>query len=188
MNRPPFILFLTGISTSGKTTVYEALRVDRQLRDVEIRDIDEVGAPAAGLGPWRLFRVEELFLQAIVRFRDGESTIICGVTVPHEVLTSKLYEPALNVHFLLLNVPLNVFRQRIEERRREHQKSSALTLEATPYYWETHALHSRRLARELLNEVSNLKNGHLIDTANLDQPALITQTKQAIQSLSSPAT
>ncbi|HKR81534.1 MAG TPA: hypothetical protein VJR27_00870 [Candidatus Saccharimonadales bacterium] len=94
MQTKPFILFITGISTAGKTTTYEALKADPSLQHLSFHDIDENGVPRAGSGPWRLFRVEELLLDAVNTQKQGNASVICGMTSPHEVVRSKFYSPS----------------------------------------------------------------------------------------------
>src|SRR5579883_1367251 len=93
----PFILFITGVSAAGKTTVFERLKKDTSLANIAVHDIDENGIPLVGLTPWRAFRVEELFYNATQNFKDGQSTIICGVSFPHEVIESRYFKQKYNV-------------------------------------------------------------------------------------------
>jgi hypothetical protein len=183
MQKAPFILYITGISTAGKTTTYEALKSDPELSYLEFHDIEENGVPPAGSGSWRVFRVEELLFGATNRLKQGTSTVICGITQPHEVIRSKFYDPTLNVHFLLLDIPLNLFAQRLEARKLDHMKDTTASAESLPDYWENCLLQGRRLARELRNEVSSLKNGHIFNTATMSETRMITEAKELVKLL-----
>ena len=159
------------------------MKSDPELNYLEFHDIDEHGVPPAGSGSWRLFRVEELLFEATNRLKQDISTVICGITQPHEVIRSKFYDPTLNVHFLLLDIPLDLFTQRLEARKLEHMKDTAVSAESLPDYWETCLLQGRRMARELRNETSSLKNGHILNTAMMSEARMITEAKELVKSL-----
>jgi hypothetical protein len=148
------IIFLTGVSTAGKTTLHEGLRKDPDLAHVEFHDIDEDGVPAAGSGNWRQFRVELLLHEAAARFRsEGKSTVICGVTIPHEAIESGSYPEDIPVHFVLLEVPMAVMRKRLDAR---------IGGRVEPDDLEFLTQYNRRLSHLLRRSVLSLRNGHRV--------------------------
>ena len=111
------IIFITGVSTAGKTTLYRALRDDEEMSGIEFHDIDEDGIPEAGSSPWRKFRIELLLWEAAERFREHDlPTVICGATIPHEAIESGSYPLDIPVHFVLINISIAAMRTRLTER------------------------------------------------------------------------
>lgn len=110
------VIFITGVSTAGKTTAFETLRKDPDLADVEFHDIDEDGLPIAGVGHWRVFRIELLLHEAVLRAQQGKATVICGVTKPHEVIESSSMPDDVPVHFILVDVSTANMRKRLQAR------------------------------------------------------------------------
>ncbi len=170
------IVFLTGVSTAGKTTLYQALRKDPDLVDVEFHDIDEDGIPSAGSGPWRHFRVELLLHEAVVRQRqDNRSTVICGVTKPHEAIESGSFPDDIPVYFVLVDIPVPVMRRRLEAR---------LTSKGwAPDDMEWSVQYNRHLSHELRKSVQCQTNGMIIDANRLSRIKVRELVKWLIQDL-----
>jgi broad-specificity NMP kinase len=180
----PFILFVTGVSAAGKTTVYEGLKEDRALKNIEVRDLDENGVPLVGLTPWRAFRVEELFYQAVNSYKKGKSTIICGVTFPGEVIESKYYQQKYNVHFLLLTLNYETFKTRIDERILDAEKTGEVNESLKKGNYRDLLSHTKRLINKFENIVANLRNGYVIDTSNMRKEELLDNTKKIVKQIS----
>jgi hypothetical protein len=169
------IIFVTGVSTAGKTTLYEALRKDPDLTDVEFHDIDEDGIPAAGSGAWRQFRVELLLHEAAIRFREsGRPTVVCGVTKPHEVIESGSFPSDIPVHFVLIDVPIAAMRKRLTARIGE--RVSADDLEAV-------IQGNRNLSYVLRKSALNQRNGHIVESARQSRTKVREQVKALIKDL-----
>jgi hypothetical protein len=165
------IIFITGVSAAGKTTLYQALRKDPDVAHVEFHDIDEDGIPAAGSGAWRHFRVELLLHEAAVRFREhGTSTVICGVTKPHEAIGSGSYPADIPVYFVLIQVPVTAMRKRLEARLAGRSADDV----------EFSVQFNRLLAAELYRSVSALHNGIILDSARLSRKKVREQVKSLI--------
>jgi len=179
----PFILFITGMSTAGKTTVYESLRNDPQLQPCDFHDIDEGGVPPVGRDPWRAFREEELLHGAIESFNAGRSTILCGIFKPHKIIESKQYDPRYNIHFLLLHIPFEVFEERITSRLKDSQHRHET--------WDRDSLQdlfvaNRALARVLFNSTVNQVNGHVLQTASMSREEMLAATKEVVHHIAVP--
>ncbi|MBW4061668.1 hypothetical protein HJC99_03820 [Candidatus Saccharibacteria bacterium] len=121
-----FILFITGTSAVGKTTLYESLRADTSLSTVAFHDIDENGVPEIGRGPWRVYRVEELLYEAVKRQTSGQTTIICGITKPSEVLESPYFEQKARINFMLVEASMELIRERFAARVSEKTQKRCL--------------------------------------------------------------
>ncbi len=160
----PFILFITGISGSGKTTVFEKFSKDLSLKasSIEFREIDEKKVPPVGRSHWRQYRVEELLYQAIKNLKKGKSTVICGITLPQEIINSRLYKPSFNIHFLLLDIPISLFSKRVKERIKKTKEEKN---------WEELKYSTKKLSTRLKNQVVSYKNGLVLDVGkkNVDE-------------------
>ena len=89
----PLILFVTGVSCSGKSTLMQNLKLPTG--KFVLTEIDEHGVPVVGRGPWRAFRVEELTRDAIENAKAGKSTIIFKIS--KSTLESRLRERLLSI-------------------------------------------------------------------------------------------
>lgn len=168
------IIFVTGVSGAGKTTLYEALRKDPELVDVEFHDIDEDGIPRAGTGAWRQFRVELLLHEAAVRGRDADrSTVICGVSKPHEVIESGAFPEDIDVYFVLVDVSSAVLRKRLETRLAGRPADDV----------EFSVQWNRLLAPTLRRSVQAQRNGVIIEASKLSRTKVRGQVKQLIKDL-----
>jgi hypothetical protein len=148
------IVFVTGVSTAGKTSLYEAFRDDADLHHVEFHDIDEDGVPPAGSGHWRIFRIELLLHEAAVRFREsGRSTVVCGATTPHEVIESGSFPTDIPVHFILIDAEISTVRERLRERIGDRVSADSL---------EMSIQSNRALSTVLRNAVQSLRNGAVV--------------------------
>ncbi len=176
----PFILFITGISASGKSTLYESLQKDRALNSIEFHDIDEDGVPDVGRSPWRSFRVQELLHRGVKNLKNRKSTIISGISKPHEVIESKLYKPDLSINFLLLDIPISIYEKRMEPRliaAAKHGDNEA-NLED---FKEENLITTKNLRRVLRNTILNLKSGYFIDTSTLSKTQMHDEALKVIK-------
>jgi len=184
MTERPFILFITGTSASGKTTLYESLRRDPVLSNIEFHDIDEDGVPPVGRREWRQYRVTQLFYDAINRTQEQtRSTIICGITFPHEVIESLYYTPDSNVHFILVEPSEPQVRERLLERSKEQEGSDGWDEVFNPENIEKTIAGNIEMRRTLHNSIINQRNGHKIQTADLSKDQMHDQAKSIIQEI-----
>lgn len=173
------IFFVTGVSTAGKTTLYHALREDADLDHVEIRDIDEDGVPPAGSGHWRKFRIELLLHEAAERWRDvGRSTVICGATIPSEVIESGSFPTYVPVRFILVDVETSVMRERLRKRIGHRVSEDSL---------EMSTLSNKALRDTLRNAVQSLRDGSVIE-AGQSKAEVLEQVKRLILARDSVST
>jgi adenylate kinase family enzyme len=176
----PFILFVTGVSTAGKTTLYNKLKQDKELSHVDIHDIDENGVPPVGLTPWRAFRIEELLYTAAQHAKDEVPSIICGVSFPDEIIGSNYYSKVCNIHFLLLEIPYNTFKKRIDARIDEAKAKGSLSDNLKGEHYRGLLGHTKRLIKKFDDSVSNQRNGHIINSSTLSAENVLDETKMII--------
>ncbi len=179
----PFILFITGTSASGKTTLYKLLQKDPDLKHVIFHDIDENGVPQVGLGPWRSFRVEELLYNATENYKKGLSTVICGVSFPHEVIDSKYYKPKYNVDFMMVKAPLDVVRTRLEKRAADPLEREKHVETLSKKSWAGLLKSTKELLLQLNNSFANQKNGYVINTISLSIEQMYGKAQEIIFSI-----
>ena len=150
------VFFITGTSGSGKTTLTQSLKLKLSAAHFAVHDFDERGVPPNPDQAWRQATTNLWLTQAQKNATMGKSTIICGVTVPTEILQSpsKLTIP---IHFGFIKVADHVIRQRLESRGWDKQ------LIADNINWAHH----------LEAAVTNQKNHLIIDTAQHSTPESI---------------
>jgi len=155
MRNKPFILFITGISCSGKSSLYKSLKRSKRIpKSIIIHDIDENGVPEVGRDPWRSFRVEELFHKAIQNAKKRISTIICGISLPHEVIDSPQYQTSYNIDFLLLDIS---HKEHTERSKARHKRYGGYNLKKS-------IRDNKQLSRRLKSQIINQKNHFIINT------------------------
>lgn len=109
------IFFITGTSGSGKSTLVEHLRLLLPPDVFEIYDFDQKGAPSNADEIWRQHVTDEWLEQAQENNIQHKSTVICGVTVPAEVLASAS-KPNLPMYFCCIIISDKVLQERLEKR------------------------------------------------------------------------
>ena len=94
------IYFITGVSTSGKTTLMEVLRDVLPTDSYFLTDIDAEGVPSGGNTSWRQRRVTEVVEFGSRSDSDAVSTVLSGTVLPEDV-TLATVDPKKAVFFLL---------------------------------------------------------------------------------------
>ncbi|MFH1182903.1 MAG: hypothetical protein V1690_01420 [Candidatus Moraniibacteriota bacterium] len=172
--KKPFILFITGISGSGKSTMFKGLKKASLGSNVEVHDIDEDGVPFGGRVPWRKYRVLNLFYEAIKKMGKGKSTVICGISLPFEVIDSDYYKPGMRVYFLLLETSYQKFWERTAVRfEKRGEKTDPLKFK----------FNNKDLAVRLLNQASSIKNNFSVDSSKNSKQKVLKETIKIIQNL-----
>ncbi len=80
------IFFITGTSGAGKTTLMHHLRSSLSSEYYAIYDFDENGVPTDADRAWRIATTSFWLNKAIENNKQQKTTILCGVSVPSEVL------------------------------------------------------------------------------------------------------
>jgi len=80
------VFFITGTSGSGKTTLMHQLKSSLSPKHFIIYDFDEIGVPQDANQQWRIATTAFWLQKAIDNSKQQKTTIICGVSVPSEVL------------------------------------------------------------------------------------------------------
>ena len=172
----PFILVVTGITTAGKSTLLKGLKRKRSLaQKVHFHDMDEHGTPQAGRGHWRRFRIDELLHDAVTRYSKGQSTVLCGVIYPHEVLQFEDFSSDLNLHYLLLQNSKAVFGERVDAKIRAKPRYAFL---------RSHKSHFVQERDRLYSEVATQLRHFVIDGGKRSKGEVVRDTVEIIGRIS----
>ncbi len=151
------IYFITGTSGAGKSTLIEHLKKRLPKDQFEIYDFDEVGVPPNADQAWRLKITDYWLLKAKENQKKKKSSIICGVSVPSEVLQST-QNFDIPLYFGFLKVDDTIIRKRLAARD-----------------WEQKLIQDNIIwASYLEKEVSNQKNHLIVNGSNT--PEAIAET------------
>ncbi len=152
------IFFITGTSGSGKTTLVHYLKAALPPALFEVYDFDENGVPANASKDWRLETTDYWLTRAHINGEHHKSTIVCGVTVPSEVISfsKKRSKP---IYFGFIKVDDETIKQRLKIRGWDEQ------LIKDNINW-SHYLES---------EVKEQKNHYIVDSFYYRSPQQITE-------------
>lgn len=142
------IFFITGTSGCGKSTVMMILKLQLLGLQFAVYDFDEVGVPTNADQIWRQQTTDYWLIKAYENSSRNISTIICGVTLPSEVLRS-LHTSNLAIYFGFIKVSDEIIKKRLQQRG-----------------WSEQLIQDNILwAQFLKNEVEQQQNSIIIDTA-----------------------
>ena len=110
----PAVFFITGTSGSGKSTLVDILQ--EKLPLVEVHDFDEGGVPENPNDQWRKERTSEWVVKAETYLSKGITTIICGVSVPHEVKSCPAYSGLFPIYYGFIRITEEEIRRRLQAR------------------------------------------------------------------------
>jgi broad-specificity NMP kinase len=112
------IFFITGASGVGKTTLKCNLDIlySQDNKTISIHDFDEGGVPKNANAYWRQERTNHWLKLALKNAKKNISTIVCGVSVPLEVLGSSDFEKGIPLHFGFLRVSRALHAKRLKLR------------------------------------------------------------------------
>ena len=109
------IFFITGTSGSGKSTVMELLKAELPATHFSVHDFDEVGVPDNADQTWRIATTQYWIEKAQQYAAQNKSVVICGVTVPTEVMEA-IKHTGLQPCFAILKIDDVMIKQRLQER------------------------------------------------------------------------
>ena len=115
MKHKTSIFFITGTSGSGKSTLMHYLKMSLSNNYYMVYDFDEYGVPPNADAQWRQEATKYWLIKASENSKLHKSTIICGVSVPSEVLNSTV-KIDIPIYFGLLKVSDDIIQQRLQER------------------------------------------------------------------------
>lgn len=117
----PRVFFITGASGSGKSTLAKLLRQKLSSRFFEIYDFDEVGVSSYPDNAWRQKTTAYWIEKASKNVQKGLSTIICGMTVPAEVLKVS-HKSRVSLDFGFMKMSDDLIRRRLRACSWSEQK------------------------------------------------------------------
>lgn len=143
------MIFITGASSAGKTSLIDRLKKQLSRTKFDIHDIDEADRWTDNYEEWRDAKIEFWLQQSIKNREKGIETILCGIIYPKHVIRSPSYEAAAPVRYILLDADEGAIRER-SYKRIESRISTQLAI-----------------AKDLKGELEDLKNKQIINTTNL---------------------
>ena len=191
MNSPK-IIFVTGVSGAGKTTIANLIK--EELENCNVHDIDEDGVPLSDfenkhnttvnevlnyskdnmnksdldmlpvfkeLEQWRGDRVRVLFRKAVQDLKSNISTIICGMSMPHDIRICEEFTPTLNIYYIFIDVSREHLLNHLTKRN-WHQKLIEVNINLIDDY-----------KKEVLAE----ERSYLIDNSNKSVESLAKEVK-----------
>lgn len=106
---------ITGTCGAGKTTLVQELK-KRQLNNFIVYDFDDCGVPDGADVTWRKKATRNWLKTLKESNSKGFHTILCGGSVPPEVLECPEYEESLNIHFGFIKASDALVKERLQER------------------------------------------------------------------------
>ena len=164
----PFIIVVTGVATSGKSTLLAQLRLDGTIRGVKFLDMDRAKLPQENREIWRLARLEKLFRRAVDNNQNSQSSIIFGIGLPSEIINSSAYSTDLSVGYILLTLPIKDYENRMKRRIIKQLGTGAFRRHYVKQWNSENLAYTRELSRQLKKEVGHQANKLIIDTSKLD--------------------
>lgn len=182
MNKP-FIILLTGVATSGKSTLRAALKADKDLKDIKYLDMDRAALPLKNREAWRLARLEKLFAKAVNSYDRGESSLICGIGSPEEIMASPHYVPDQKIGYVLLTVPIEQYRMRIKKRVIKQLGQGATRRTYVKEWLNDHYKLTVELNARLKKSIAGQKDSIILDSGDLEPDLVYVKTKGFIQAM-----
>lgn len=109
------LFFITGTSGCGKSTLKDSLRLYLPANLYAIYDFDENGVPQDADASWRQEMTDFWLSKSQENSKQNKSTVICGVSVPTEVINSK-NKPDQPIYFGFLKIDDDLIRSRLQQR------------------------------------------------------------------------
>lgn len=110
------IYFITGTSGSGKTTLMNSLKEKLPTGSFRVYDFDENGVPENPSKEWRQETTDKWIQISNKNELNKISTVICGVSVPSEILNSPSLNKDIDLVFGILHADDEVIKSRLKER------------------------------------------------------------------------
>ena len=158
----PKIIFITGVSGSGKSTLVPLLK--EQLPLYNVHDFDEVGVPDDVDLSWRLETTDFWLKKSKDNLVNNTSTIICGTSVPEEILNSSEYDSSLIVLFGFIEISEATIQERLSSRG-----------------WTQSLIDSHKNWSNILAEKVRKTRNHRIFNGNKSQSEIINEIKSWIE-------
>lgn len=152
------IFFITGTSGSGKSTLMYELKKLLPRDCFEVYDFDENGVPSDADETWRKNTTDSWLTKAQENSLNGKSTVICGVSVPSEIIDSPI-KPDAPLYFGFIRISDDLIKQRLKMRA-----------------WDEKRIQDNiNWAHYLEAQVKNQKNHFIVDGSH-DSPESVART------------
>lgn len=147
------LFVLTGLSTSGKTSICKMLKEKK--KGLVVLEVDDESVPDVGRNYWEKYRTEIMVDQAMNEIKAGKDTILTGLIMPYTIEIAESFNRKIEVVYILLDSPLKDVKARLKERLSKSGEDISLTK----------IMAASRKKRELfLNQFATRKNSHVVKT------------------------
>lgn len=179
LRRPPSVslnsIFITGSSGVGKTPLVAILQSVLP-SSFDVHDLDERlgGADRSRdnwADDWRKAATRYFMDTAARNAKENKSTVVCGLTWPHEVIASANIDVAPPIKFCFLDASHEVLRQRLYQRRFSNAEKIAALKAATGLSPEEF-IEKNKKEVELLKKECLEYGAKIIDTDNFSSEEL----------------
>ncbi|MCC2630642.1 MAG: hypothetical protein K0S38_451 [Candidatus Paceibacter sp.] len=154
------IFFISGTSGTGKTTLMKIFQKKLPANNFVVYDFEENGMPVHPDTQWRKVTSEYWLDHAYRNAEQKINTIICGMTVPSEVMKAYNYNQTAKIYFGLVTASPEVIKNRLSERG-----------------WnEKMVQDSTNMQKRLEKEVAALPNDLIIESKDSVDASVVAQT------------
>lgn len=143
------MIFITGASSTGKTSLIKRLKEQLPSDKFDIHDIDEADKWGDDYEGWRDAKIEYWLKQSIKNRGKGIETILCGIIYPEHVTKAPSYDEAQPVEYVLLDATPKAIEERFYKRKQS---------------WLNRQME---ISQELKKELQQVKNKHIVDTNSI---------------------
>lgn len=143
------MIFITGSSSAGKTSLIEQLKEQLPRDKFDIHDIDEADKWTDNYESWRDAKIEHWLKQSIKNKKNGIETILCGIIYPEHVAKCDSFKDAQPIKYILLDASAEVIKARFYKRM------------------ESRINRQVEISNELKIELEDVDNRDIIDTTTL---------------------
>lgn len=158
----PSILFITGCSCAGKSTVAATLRAEAS-DEVLVTDIDQEGIPLYGRDAWLAWRAQQLLGEALEQDRPA---VIAGVASPHSIISEleRMDVGTPDLRFMALTINKGKLGKRLADRIPDDDDLLAACIES-----------NLRVQDRLATQVSYQRHGHVVTASSVSPSILAVQ-------------
>jgi len=169
------IIFITGPSGVGKTTIFKLLKSSLERKSFDVRDLDERGVPDNVTDQWRIDETKHYLEIGKNNINKNITTIVCGYVLPEELFSLPNSDI---VQCIILDADDRTIVNRLEKRYSDPKNIDALK-NATNETTEEFTRFALESAQEFRNRAKK-HNYNIIDTTYLNPRQIIDIIKRLL--------
>jgi thymidylate kinase len=169
------MIFITGASSTGKSTLIKHLKEVLPKDKYDVHDIDEADLWTDDYPAWRNEKIDYWLKQSLTNTKAGITTILGGIIYPDNVMQAPTYEPDIPLSYILLHASPEVITQRFNSRY-STKKRAAMTAEQRTEL-ETRLKRQIEISDELKTAYEKLQGVTIIDTSDLSPEEVLRKVQ-----------